>query len=201
MKNILLIVVLLPLVFTACRGTKSIPERYYNLHLPAAALEELQQGLGTIPGHCHINMVSVAPAYASHQIAIREQSHTIRYFSFNEWVQRPGYVLTDLKIAFLDQHQIFETISTGRPGDEAGYLLETTVHRLEVDNRDDAFAARLVIEFDFLDANTGRRLSNHKADRSMDLPERNLNSFAAAISELFAEELRNFTSQIMQKRE
>ncbi len=200
MKKSILLLLLMPMVFMGCRSSQSIQNRFYMLELPASVHADMPERFNPLPGSYQVQPVEVSSAYASYQIALREESHSIRYFSFNEWAERPGSKLTAMVNSFFNTNHVFEEILTGRQADQADFILQTKVHRLEADHQADDFEARLTIEFSLTDASTGEELHHHLADRSRVLPNRNLNLFAAAISELFAEELAGFTLQMLQVR-
>ncbi len=200
MKKSILLLLLMPLLFMGCRSSQSIQNRFYMLELPATVQADMPEHFTPLPGSYQVQPVEVSSAYASYQIALREESHSIRYFSFNEWAERPASKLTAMVNSFFNNNNVFEEILTGRQVDQADFILQTRVHRMEVDNQTDVFEARLVIEFSLTDTRTGEILHHHLADRSRVLPNRNLNLFAVAISELFAEELAGFTLQMLQVR-
>lgn len=200
MKKSILLLLLIPMLFMGCRSSKSIQNRFYMLELPATVHESIPDDIVPLRGSYHVQQVEVSPAYASYQIALREESHSIRYFSFNEWAERPGSILTAMVNSFFNANHVFEETLTGRQTQLAGFIMQTKVHRLEADHQTDDFEARLVVEFSLTDVNTGEILHHHLADRSRVLPNRSLNLFAAAISELFAEELAAFTLQMLQVR-
>ena len=195
-----MLMLLVPLLFMGCRSSKSIQNRFYTLELPATVHADMPERFLPLPGRYRVQTVEVSPAYASYQIALRKESHSIRYFLFNEWVERPASALTTMVKSFLNDNEVFEEILTGRQTGEADYFMQTRIHRMEADHRTRDFEARLVIEFSLTDARTGEVLHHHLADRNSVLPQRNLNLFAAAISELFAEELVGFTLQMLQGR-
>ena len=192
MKKYFFILLSLIVLFSACRSSKSVYNRYYMLEIPETASEALPEGLQVMAGRLDVREVAVGPAYASHQIALRDGSHSIRYFTFNEWVQRPSINLTGMLISFLDNNNVFEVVETGRQAVEPDYVLKTNVHRMEVVQQRKQFEAFLSVEFVMMDAAGDRQLFKHSSDRSRILPEKNLNLFAAAVSEFFVEELTAF---------
>lgn len=200
MRKTVLLLLLIPLFFSSCRSNKSIQNYFYMLEMPGTVISEMPERITPLQGSYSIRNVEVAPAFASYQIALREESHSIRYFEFNQWALRPENNMTELVNSFFSSYQVFDQILTGRLTEEADYMLTTRVHRMEVDTQNDSFEARLVVAFSLLDNNTGEVLHHHHADRSHVLPQRNLNLFAAAISELFTEELAGFTMQMLQDR-
>lgn len=197
MKNAYLIIIVTVLLFSACRSTQPVQNRFYLLEFPVETTETLPTGITPKAGKCEILPVYVAPVYASHQIAMREDSHSIRYFAFNEWAQRPGSRLTDMIVDYLESNNVFERTGFGRITDVADYIFETKVYRMEIDSQHDAFIARFIAEFSLIDNNTGKVINYHKADQSRELPGKDMNLFAAAISEIFAEELHVFIYKIM----
>ncbi len=192
MKKYFFILLSVLVLFPACRSSKSVYNRYYLLEIPAAALEAFPEGLQTMTGRFDVRKVEVAPAYASHQIALRDGSHSIRYFTFNEWAQRPSANLTGMLVSFLKNNNVFEFVETGRQAAGSDYVLKTKVYRMEVVQQQKEFEAFFVVEFVMMDATGNRQLFHHSAERSRMLPEKNLNMFAAAISEFFVEELTDF---------
>ncbi len=200
MKKHLFILLALLVFFPACRSSQSVYNRYYVLEIPAAALYDFPNGLQTMAGRCDVHKVEVAPAYASHQIALRDGSHSIRYFTFNEWVQRPSTNLTGILVSFLKNNNVFELVETGRQAVEPEYVLKTYVHRMEVVQQQKQFEALFSVEFALLDATGNRQLFHHSAERNRMLPEKNLNLFAAAISEFFGEELMTFILKMHPER-
>lgn len=200
MKKIFYISLLIALSFSACRGTKSVYNRYYVLEIPAAAMDAFPDYLTVIEGSCEVLDVEVAMPYNAHQIALREESHTIRYFSFNEWVQRPAGIFNDMLLRFLIHNNVFKETKTGRHAIATDYAFKTKVHRLEVVLINNEFEAYLDVEFFLMDLNGNRHLLHHRAKRSRILPEKNLNLFAEAISEFFIEELTEFIMRMQAER-
>lgn len=200
MKKYFFILLSLIVLFPACRSSKSVYNRYYLLEIPAAAMEALPKGLETMAGSFDVREVEVAPAYASHQIALRDGSHSIRYFTFNEWVQRPSTKLTGMLISFMENNNVFENVQTGRQAVEPDYVLKTNVHRMEVVQQRKQFEAHFFVEFIMMDAAGDKQLFKHSAERSRILPEKNLNLFAAAVSDFFFEELADFIIKMQPKQ-
>ncbi len=193
-KNLLIIFFLMALVIAGCRSSQPIIHQLYLLELPSEQVIQWPEGLSGIPGSCEVTNVLLSPAYASHQIAIREDSHQIRYFTFNEWAMRPEQSLTRFIIDFLEKHQIFDEVKHGRVITPVNYILETEVLHIELDNRHEDIRARLHVSFRLLDMDNGGRVAyQHIADSFQPLGRKHINEFAAAVSQLFMEELHTFS--------
>lgn len=197
MKKILFLAIVTTVILSACRTSKPVHNRFYLLEFSEEALESLPKGTSPMTGKCEILPVKVAPVYASHQIALREESHSIRYFTFNEWAQRPESRLTEMLMSYFETNRVFEKTGFGRLDIPADHIFETRIHRLLVDYQQEIFIAELDVEFVLSDAASGKRLFHRHTSRIHELPDKNLNDFAAAISEMFAEELQTFTFLVL----
>lgn len=197
MKKILFLTIVTALLLSACRSSKPVHNRFFLLEFSAETIESLPQGTAPMAGKCEILPVKVAPVYATHQIALREESHSIRYFTFNEWAQRPESRFTDILVSYLETNDVFEKTAIGRLHKPADHVFETRINRMLVDHQQELFIAEFDVEFLLWDATSGQRLFHHNASRTRELPGKNLNDFAVAISEMFAEELQAFSFLVL----
>ena len=196
MRKRLLIPILLLLALAGCRSSNEISTQHYLLETPSAYDFRWEGEPGPLQGSCEILTPEIAPAYSSHRIALREKSHQIRYFGFNEWATRTDLALHKMVVEFMRDHQVFEELVYGRVVMPADYVLETEVFHLEVDNRQEAFRARLQVEFRLRRNGTDELILAHREDRMEVLPGRDLNAFAEAVSRMFTEELAAFVESI-----
>lgn len=182
---------ILSVLTAGCLTRKPPAVRYYVLEYPG---KEAVPGFdATIKGSCLVKPVEVSPAYSTNQIAIRENTHEIRYFAFNMWAVRPEPGLTGIMFRFLDDHQVFEDLRSPGLIEETDYTIETRVNNLELETERRDYRARLNIEFRLIDNNRNRVVKEYRVNRSMPIEERDLNLFAAAVSRIFVEELASFT--------
>ncbi len=198
-KQILIIFFAMAFAMAGCRSSQPVIQQYFLLEPPSEQLVRWPEGLSSIIGSCEVENVRIAPAYASHKIAIREGSHQIRYFTFNEWAVRPAQGLTRFIIDFFEKYHVFDEVEHGRVVTPVNYILETEVYHIELDDRHEDLRARLHVAFRLLDQdNGGKVIQQHIADRFQSLETKNINAFAAAVSQLFMEELHTFSVASMQ---
>jgi hypothetical protein len=76
------------------------------------------------------------------------------------------------------------------------FTLHTTLHHIEVFQKEKALYAHLNIEFSLVETETDRVLLKHKADQERRLEQKDLNLMAKTISNLLSEELVKLTSLI-----
>jgi len=194
---------LILLIFTASSLTGCLtrsPEatRYYLLDYPAHIKIDFPGNGPFAEKSCIITSVDVFPAYSTHQIAVREHSHEIKYFVLNIWAVRPEQSLTKIIAEFFKNHKVFESIHLSTPVTETDFTLNTTVHSLEVVHEKRDYYARLNVEYLLKDNQSNQIVHDHRADKRVLLEDRDLNLFAAAISEIFVEELAIFVNTIIE---
>jgi ABC-type uncharacterized transport system auxiliary subunit len=185
------------LFLAGCTPRRSVPARYYIIDYPAGVEVDIAADAAPVQNSCLVSTVNIYPAYSTNQIAIRENTHEIRYFAFNQWAVRPEQSLTSIKIEFLKSHNIFQSLQTTALFAQADYTMETTVYHLEIIEEDNEYHARLNLEYILKDNQTGQVVIDHRADRKSLLDERNLNLFAATVSKMFIEELGIFSNSIL----
>jgi len=185
------------LMLSGCFGRKSVMQKYYLLELPAVADSVHEKTQSKTSATCGIAEVKVADAFASSRIALRTNTHELRYYSYHKWAVRPGIVLSQLVEQYLQEQRIFAFTSNRNLKRLPDYELYTEVKHLEVVERDDALAAHLNIEFQLVDNSSGEILLRHKADSRNPLAEKKLNLFTATIGEIVHNELQVLSQKII----
>lgn len=161
-----------------------------------AAADSLIEYGKSVSASCFVSQVEIHPAFASHQIAIREASNKINYFSFNEWAVRPSQSITVMLIKGIDQMGLFSKLSSQRTASGTDYTLETYVSALEVIRARPYFFAHVAVEFRLFDTVSGALITRYDTSVQRLLAKNDLNLFAAAVSNIFAEELQNLAQRI-----
>lgn len=192
-RKLLFVLVVISLLLAGCRSSKPVAPRFYLLEYPADAM--MADTLKSLPYVLEIGEVKVNAAYASSQIAIRENEQELQYFVHNQWAVRPKESLESFIEQYFFNHQVFEQTQTRFWNLQPDYKLVTHVHNLEVvrDKRD--FYARLNLEFR-LETSDGELIERHLSDNSRLLESRDLNLFAMAVNQMFFEELNYFSGKI-----
>jgi len=145
---------------------------------------------------CHLATVDVYPAFSGHQIALRENTHELRYFGFNQWAVRPEHNLINLLADFFDRYKVFAAVYTPAVTGETDYTIRTRVYSLEVIKERNDFFARLSVEYILVNNQNREVIHTHRAERRILLEDRDLNLFSAAVSEIFVDILVTFLESI-----
>ena len=183
---------------TGCLTRAPEPTRHYLLDYPAGIKIDFPGNGQPVEKSCLITPVDVYPAYSTHQIAVREHSHEIKYFVLNIWAVRPEQSLTNIITEFFKNHKVFESVHLPTLSTDTDFTLGTTVYNLEIVNERRDYYARLNVEYQLKDNQSNQIIHDHRADKRVLLADRDLNLFAAAISDIFVEELAVFVNTIME---
>lgn len=192
MNKINIILLVLAVALAGCRGSKPVIPKYYVVEYPHEQSVSLIDTIITLPNSVEIAQVEVYPAFATHRIAVRENTHELRYFSNSEWAVRPEQSITNYINEFLQVNRFFEVVSTRYWNELPDYRLETTVYQMEILQDRNTFLAHLHLKFSLTNIESERVIVTHTADRTRELERRNLNLFADAINHMLFEELQRF---------
>ncbi|WP_165921858.1 ABC-type transport auxiliary lipoprotein family protein [Natronoflexus pectinivorans] len=185
------------LILSSCGSKKTVVKNYYLIELtPTHRAEIISDSLPLIDAWCEIAEIRISPAYATRDIALRNQSHQIRYFENHEWAVRPSEAITHMIIDFFSDSNIFKRVATRFWQVIPTYQIQTNINNLEVIQDGRTFYAHLNIELALLDIRADQIIFSHSAVRKKELEKRNLNLLAETISELLFEELSQFSNLI-----
>jgi len=194
MKNIFLIVALIALaLFSGCRSNKAVAPRFYLIEYPAG--EQLADTLVSLPFTLEVVDIEVNAAFATNQIALRENEHEVKYFVNHMWATRPQQSLENLTLTYFNRNPIFAHTQNRFWNIQPDYRLFITIYNLEAVRDGKDFSARLHMEIR-LESKKGEIIERNVADNIRLLPKRNLNHFTRAINNIYYEELNYFAKKI-----
>lgn len=196
MNKLFFISAFLITILFGCRQQQDISKRYYVIEIPAEQNIALKDTLVGINKYCEVKMVEISPPFATQRIAVRGSSHEIEYFRNHEWATRPAENFAAIITEFFDRYKVFKGASRRYWRIVPDYVFETTIYQLEIVENKKDLSARLNVEFRLLDKQTNEVIIKHSVDRRMQLEENKINYFAAAVSEIFYQELINMTEKI-----
>jgi ABC-type uncharacterized transport system auxiliary subunit len=200
MKKILLIIAIPIIVLSGCRSSKPVETSFYVIEMPADKQvlrpDSIMDVVLPIKTTIELDDINVNPAFSATQIAIRENTNKIRYFSHHQWAIRPDQSFTRFALRYFEKNKVVTNFGTRFWKIPVGYILKTNIHRLEVVvTNKDKFNAHLFVEFSLMNTKNEEVVLHYSSDKMVELPKRDLNMFADTISELFFNELQNFTQQ------
>lgn len=192
MKPTLLIYIGMMILISSCISEKSVIIRHYTIEWPDDLKVAEAEDPGLIPGQCEIDQVLIIPPYEKMQIVNRSGSHEITFYKYNQWAVRPSVAVAEVIRTYLEGVRLFERVSTRYSRTIPDYRFSTTIRQLEVIEKKNQFLAHVNLEFRIMNNPDEKVLIEHRADRTEPLAKKDLNLFAAAISDLLVSELRSF---------
>jgi ABC-type uncharacterized transport system auxiliary subunit len=193
-RKYIFVIILLLLGINAC-SEKVMLRRYYLLEYPLAPDSTEFENLLTNKT-CEVLTVKVSPVYTQDRIAVRKQSHEVSYYQYHFWAMEPADNITSFLETELATARLFRFVATGRMSDIPDFQIASTVYRLEVVDEDKGLLAHLQMQLEFLSYNSGETILMHTFDRSNVLAERDLNLFAAELSRILDQEIKQFIAKI-----
>lgn len=194
MKKILPVVIIAMLLLGACRSSKPEAPRFYMLEYTAKQ-DIASDTLSALPYSLEIMDIDLNPAFSSHQIAMREDAHEVKYFVNHQWASRPQKSLERFVVNYFNEHAIFENVRRSFWNVQPDFRLYIIIYNLEVVRDRKDFSAHLHLEM-WLESNEGEVIHRHVADQTRMLEKRSLNLFAQAINNMFYEELNYFANKL-----
>lgn len=197
MRQYILLSFFAAILMAGCGTQKEVIKKYYILEAPDDSTSVYSGSPVPLEAWCEVADVEIYPAFNSRRIALRDESHQIRYFGNHEWAVSPSNFLTPIIIDFLAGNKVFTRVAARFWERIPDYRLQTTIYNLEVvTTNTKSFEAHLNLKFDLIDVNTDAIVLTHSADRRSLLEEKELNLLASAISDIFHEELGDFSIEI-----
>jgi ABC-type uncharacterized transport system auxiliary subunit len=188
------------LLFTGCISEQSVTKRYYVISMQNDQADLDNNAIETIQGSCEIEQVEISPVFESNKIVNRSDSHEISYYKYHQWAVRPAVTIVEFIKNYLDNNDIFQSISTRYSRSIPDYRFATLIDQLEVIESGNTFSAHISIEFRIIENSTNQVLLKHEADRTEILPSKDLNLFARTVSSILLSELKAFTIMIKEQR-
>jgi ABC-type uncharacterized transport system auxiliary subunit len=197
MKSKLLPALGLLILLSGCMSEKAVITRHYTIEWADDRNTddrntEAGEHAWLIPGRCGIDQVEISPLYEKTQIVNRSGSHEISYYRYHQWAVRPAVAVMEVVRTYLEGAGMFENVSSRYSRAIPDYHFTSTIRQLELIESKNQFQAHLHIEFSLVRNSDGRILLEHRADRTTNLEKKELNLFAAAISDMLVSELRAF---------
>jgi ABC-type uncharacterized transport system auxiliary subunit len=172
---------------------------YYVLETTGDSLAFFEDAI-QIRGACEILRIQIPPAYDQQRIAVRRRSHEISYYQYHYWAMNPADNLTSLLEKEIRRSKIFTFASSGNLNVLPDYQISSQVYKIEVEDINDLFQVSLDMQMEFIEYSSGNTVLIHRFERKKSLEERDLNLFAAELSQIFQEETSQFILKIASYR-
>jgi ABC-type uncharacterized transport system auxiliary subunit len=168
---------------------------YLQLHLEASP---------ALPGPAfdkalYIERVAVDELYDDFRIIYRLTPFEINYYSYSFWAEKPARMVRDALDHYLTGRKAFRSLLPDASRSEADWILRTSIHRIEEVDAAAAWAARLSMALEMVEAKTGAVLASRRFDRSEPIGRKDLAAVPPILSRILAEELEALLADLKGK--
>ncbi len=191
----ILFVFLIAVVMIGC-GKRAIIRQYYVIDFPVLS-DSTQLAQPPLSDKiCEVLPVRVSPAYAEKQIALRTDSHELKYYVYHFWAVKPENAFANLIENYLQSKRLFTLISSQLWKTHPDYEISTRIYHLEAVKVNKHLNAHLHLDIELTDTRNHQTVVVHSFDKYAPLPKRKVNLFAAVISQMLHRELDVFSQKI-----
>jgi ABC-type uncharacterized transport system auxiliary subunit len=187
---------LLLVTFAGCLGRKTVLQNYYLIEQQKQNGASDSVSTPVADAACLISPVRVRSAFSGQRIAVRTGTHELNYYGHHQWAVRPEEALSDLMLDYFRRRPVFSKIFVSIGKSLPRYRLETEIKHLEVIQQKSNLLAHINVSFRLRDAVSRNVIQEHTADRRLPLSEKDLNLFAAYVSEVFCRQLEQFSDKL-----
>ncbi len=146
-----------------------------------------------------IERVSVDELYDDFRIIYRLTPFEINYYAYSFWAEKPSRMIRDGLDHYLAGRKAFRRILTDASRNEADWILRPTLHSMEEIDAEAAWAARLAMELEMVEAKTGTVLAARRFDRREPVGRKDVAAVPPVLSRILAEELEALLADLRGK--
>ncbi len=153
-----------------------------------------------LPYNVVIDNFKVAEAYNLNRIAIRTQSNELHYYYYHNWAEPPSHAVPYFIWKHLKKRNVFKNCNLIGTPFQTDYEIEGTIHQIERTALNNNYHAHLQMELELIDYKTNQTVLRHFINERLPLKESSsMNTFAAKISRILAEQTDIFIEKIYAK--
>ncbi len=175
--------VLLILVLSGCMSSPA--RRYYQIYLG----EKEEPGQRTVNKTILIERIEVDDLYDDFRVVYRVSPYQLNYYSYEFWADKPAKLIRDSITHYLLRKNIFQKVIQEISRGEPDILWKSKIHFVEEVDSQEAWYARLSMEFELVDFKSKERLYYHQFDRREKLDTKSVALVPVVLSKILEEEL------------
>ncbi len=178
--------------FAGCIWNQPVQRRFYTLVQPVPA----RTAETRFPDDLWVREVQIASVYDRTQIVFRHSPTELRYFSLENWADRPQRMLGQHIVQAMRASGLFQNVSERLGTSPPSYVLETNVHAIEQLDGGDVWYAHLAMTFRLLRFGEAEVLWEHSFSERRPLNARDVSLTVRALSEILDSEMSAVLDQI-----
>ena len=192
MKKISLFCII-AVILSGCMSAPS--RRYYQIYLTLQKDSAFQ----VIDKELLVDRIEVDDLYDDYRIVYRESPYQLNFYSYEFWAEKPAKLIQDAVVHYLLAKgvfsKVFKEVSKGNPD----LVLKSRIHIIEEVDTETFWYARLAMEMEISDFQSGESLLFHQFDRQESLSGKDVAQVPIVISRILKEELAKIIRAIPSK--
>jgi len=146
-----------------------------------------------------IEPVTVEEIYNDYHLVYRTSPYELNYYAYHFWIKRPEKLIRDVIFDYLTAKKVFSRIVYSRAEAEPDYQVKARVDVIEEHDIKNVWSARLKMEIEIRNFQSGDILVLHRFDRRKNLPEKKVGRVPIVLSQLLVEELDTVLKELWAK--
>ena len=170
-------------LMAACGSTHA--KRYFEIRSVAPA----DPALPKIERRLLIEAPSVDPLYDDIRILYRVSPFELQYYPYEFWAEKPGKQVGAAMAEYFGKKKVFPDVSRDPRMENPEIVLKSRLHVIEEIDSPNAWQARLAMDFEFVNAQSGKPLATWTFDRKGQMAKEHVGDLPAVLSRILDEEL------------
>jgi ABC-type uncharacterized transport system auxiliary subunit len=137
--------------------------------------------------------------YDDFRMVYRLSPYEINYYSFNFWSEKPAKLIHNSLLDFLLRSRVFKDVRAETTRDDADLRLKSRLLVIEEIDTENTWYARLAMELEIIDIQSGKTVAFRRFDTRMPLPAKSLSEVSVALSKILEGELSSLLTELTKK--
>jgi ABC-type uncharacterized transport system auxiliary subunit len=186
-KGILLLAVAV-LLAGGCAGPY-----YFDLQADVPA----RRGMTQVDKVLRIDRITISETYRDYRIVVRESPFRVKYAWFASWSRSPDELIGDAVLRFFGKRSVFRKVETIESGDDHDLEMRIRVEAIEKCLVGRRWHARLALDVEIVDPESGALLLGHSFDRRERLEGKKTRLVPGKIAMILHEELLKIEGRLL----
>lgn len=142
--------------------------------------------------------VGISETYRDFRIVCRVSPHAVRYLGSASWSNSPDELIGDAMVLYWSRRALFKLVLAPDAEGDADWVMRARVNAVEKRLKGKKWQARLAMDVEIADAESGKLILSHSFDRSAPLAGSRAADLPEALSRILMEEMQRLEGLLRQ---
>lgn len=176
-------------------GSKIPPRNYFKIDYPQEKMAPVESGR-PYPYSLQVQRFDVQRIFNRLNIVYRFAPQELRWYEYQQWADRPDYMVTDIVYKHLESADLFNRIGTEFLETRPDFRLEGTVDALERFDAGDLIFGHLAMSFKMVRTGDGQQVWEYSFDERKQVYQKEMLYTVIAISQIMQSRMNSVVSQL-----